>query len=444
MVSLTVHRPRIKPVVIVLCGIGMLFSVVALYQHVIYSGGIATGPSFCNISKHLNCEAVNASKWSSFLGLPIASYGLFFYSALLGLMLFAGSNRSVSSHKAYEVVLFLALLASVISLLLFGISEFLIGALCLMCLGLYFTNFALLGVAWWGVARGAFWGGVLGGVQNGLEFALQVAAGRAKAVLGLVALVALAAGNIALPHAVRVMASSGQQASGGATIEDAQPDWVSQWREASDLSPRVDRSGGFLSDYSKGDPSAPIQIVEFADIECQGCRAVYAQMDELLKRYEGLYHLTFKNFPLDQGCNPQITWEFHRFSCFAAYLTRCAGEQGKFWEALDLAFTDPVLSGEKEQQEIVEKTLVTNAVEMLSLDSAALQECVRSGRYRSKMESDVEDGVYAGVSSTPTLFINGRAAPSPLPEAISSIFDAILAEKGVVKKSTASETQVGE
>lgn len=438
MTSSSALRPQIKPIVIGLALIGLLFSAVALYQHVVVTHGLSTGPSFCNISRHINCDAVNASPWSLFFGLPVAAYGLFFYAGILGLMIFSGAGRSVSAHKAHEAVLFLSLVASLMSLGLFYISEFIIGALCLMCLGLYLTNFCLLAVSWWASTRGTFVSGVVGGVQNLAEFLFQALSGAPRAVVGLIALLLAAVFAVFSPELVVQLLGGEEARRSGEKV-----DWVAQWRASPLVTPQISIGGGSFDDYAKGDRNAPIQIVEFADMECPGCREIYVTLNEVLKGFEGQYHLVFKNFPLDQACNPTITQEFHLFACHAAFITRCAGEQGKFWEALQQMFTDPVIMGEGERQEI-KAALVRNAVSSLSLDGQALEACIESGRYKSKLAGDVAEGARLGLQSTPSFWINGRLLPHPSPEALSQVFQAVLAEKGSAYKGSQRAAPAGE
>jgi protein-disulfide isomerase/uncharacterized membrane protein len=441
MTNLSAPRPQIKPIIVGLSLLGLLFSAVSLYQHVVVTHGLTTGPSFCNISQHINCDLVNASSWSVFLGLPIAAYGLFFYVVILGLMLCSGPGHSVSAHKAYEVVLFLAVLASMASLILFGISEFIIGALCLMCLGLYVTNFCLLAAAYWASTSGSILSGFLGGLQNIVEFALRAFSGSPRALLGLLAVILCALASATSPQFVLRLVSDLQGARGKDVKQ--QIDWVSQWRASPVANPRFATEGGSFGDYAKGDPAAPIQIVEFADMECPGCREMYSALSTMLKEFEGQYHLVFKNYPLDQGCNPGISQEFHLFACHAAYIARCAGEQGKFWESLDLMFTDQALTGDGKPEE-VKATLLKNAVSSLGLDGDAMQECVDSARYKAKLVSDVEEGMRLGLTSTPSFWINGKLLPVPSREGLTQIFDAILTEKGLVRSSTQDKAKGNE
>jgi protein-disulfide isomerase len=299
-----------------------------------------------------------------------------------------------------------------------------------MCLGLYITNFCLLAVAYWSTARGALLGGFLGGIQNIVEFGFRAFTGAPKALVGLLAIGLCALASAMSPQFVLKLASDLHMSK--SADADKQTDWVSTWRASQVEEPRFSIDGGSFADYAKGNPAAPIQIVEFADMECPGCRDMYATLKTILKDFDGQYYLVFKNFPLDSGCNPQITQEFHLFACYAAYITRCAGEQGKFWESLDLMFSDPTLSGDGQPQE-VKAALLQNAISTLGLDGQAMQECVDSTRYKAKLVSDVEEGMRLGLASTPSFWINGKILPVPSREGLLQVFDAILAEKGLVR-----------
>ncbi len=92
-------------------------------------------------------------------------------------------------------------------------------------------------------------------------------------------------------------------------------------------------TGGISMDNvrMKGDPNAPITIVEYSDFECPYCGRFYAdtykQIDaEYIKT--GKAKLVFKDFPLT----------IHPQAPKAAEAARCAQEQGKFWEMHDKLF----------------------------------------------------------------------------------------------------------
>jgi protein-disulfide isomerase/uncharacterized membrane protein len=416
----------LRAIIFALLLMGIAISSVALHEHVVYSEGLATGPSFCNISQHINCEAVNASEWSTILGIPIASYGIFFYVALLALLVVATCGCAMPVEAALSVIVLGGCVASISSVALFALSELVIGALCLLCIALYLINFALFGVTWRVAFRGRLVVGLADGVQA-LWYVLRLVVlggeGSGLARLAVVALTALACFCVYLPSAI-YSSVAGSVSATKTELGNQSIDPVKVWQEE----PAVvidSKIGGAFGAYAKGTPSAPIQIVEFADFECPGCRHLYVSLQQLLARFEGKYQLVFRNYPLDQACNPSIKHEFHQYACLAAMFTRCAGEQGKFWEALDVVFTDPILTGEAPVAQ-VRDALVTRAAESLSLDREAISECLGSDRYLATLHADIAAGNAAGLEGTPALWVNGKLVRRPSIDALEKIFSSIV------------------
>jgi len=399
---------RVKVVTALVGLIGAGIASVALYHHVVQTGGFATQPSFCNISQHINCDKVSASEWSSFFGVPVASYGIFFFLSLSALLMVSGERRLVSTRTALAVSLVGGVIASLSSVALFLISEFVIGALCLICLGLYLVSFLVLGIVWGGSFWGEFGRGFGEGSRALAGFVVSVVGrgrGAREARLGAVGLVVFGGVCVYLPHAIHdVLAANRPPVVAN--------DPVSMWRSAPQVEIRSTIGTGSFDDFVKGDPEAPIEIVEFADIECPACRALYGGMKSLLTRFEGKYRFIFRHYPLDAQCNPLITREMHRSACLGAFFTRCAAEQGKFWEALDLVFTDPIFEDEPLSSD-VRDFLITKGADALTLDRDAVKECLDSGRYQRKISEDIEEGTRLGLKGTPSVWINGRKVDRP-------------------------------
>src|SRR5262249_30614944 len=79
----------------------------------------------------------------------------------------------------------------------------------------------------------------------------------------------------------------------------------------------------------KGDPKAPVTIVEFSDFQCPFCKKSESTLEDVLAKYNGRVKLAYLDFPLR---------EIHAQAERAAEAARCAGEQGKFWEYHDNLF----------------------------------------------------------------------------------------------------------
>lgn len=428
---------RLAPLIcllLLLALVGLAAATFALYEHVVYTNGLATGPSVCSISEYLDCTKVNTSEWSRFFGIPLGAYGVFFYACLIGLLLASLCTKAVSHRDAAAVIFFFSVIASLCSIALLGISHFIIGALCIMCMTLYLVNFLLLGATALGAWRGRFGEGMRAGFDATAHFLgitllllpARTSAASALARLGFLLIVAAAVLSVRLPDTMLGYLRSGLPPERDPMVIEQ----VEAWRSAPVDAPRVVDGAGNQSDLREGPADAPISIVEFADFECPFCRNMYKTLHEVLRSYEGSYTFVFKNFPLDNSCNPSITRQFHLYACTAAHFTRCAGEQGKLKEGIDLVFTDPLLDHpEGISNPQLRDALVQKAAQQLGLDGAALQECIDSKRYAAKIVQDVEEGRRLGLASTPSIWVNGKLLEGMSPEVMRAVFNSILAER---------------
>jgi len=168
----------------------------------------------------------------------------------------------------------------------------------------------------------------------------------------------------------------------------------------------------------KGDPKAPITIVEFSDFQCPYCKKSESTLHELLTKYSGRVKLAYLDFPLR---------EIHPQAQNAAEAARCAGEQGKFWEYHDALYA--------EQSKLDGAELLVHA-RALHLDEKSFQSCLSSGKFKSKIEADLAQGSKVGVAGTPGFFVNGVFLSGARPEAdFEKIIDSQLALLGTPHSS---------
>jgi protein-disulfide isomerase len=162
---------------------------------------------------------------------------------------------------------------------------------------------------------------------------------------------------------------------------------------AADAPARLDRVTG----YMLGRPDAPLTMVEFTDLQCPFCNRFATQTFDMLKKAwidTGRLRYLVRDFPLD----------LHSQAKPAARASRCAGEQGKFWELrTDLLRNSASLS----------QAFIAQRAAALKLDMAAFTACAESTRFDADIAQDQKDGSAAGVEGTPT-FIVGRTAPQGL------------------------------
>jgi protein-disulfide isomerase len=167
------------------------------------------------------------------------------------------------------------------------------------------------------------------------------------------------------------------------------------------------------SSPAKGAPAgAPITIVEFSDFQCPFCGRVNPTLAAAKDKYGDKLRIVFRQFPLN----------IHPQAPKAAEASLCANEQGKFWEMHDALFADA--------QKLSIDDLKAKATS-IGLDKTKFDTCLDSSAMAAKVAKDLEDGQKYGVSSTPSLFVNGRLVAGAVGiEDLSKIIDDELARKG--------------
>jgi protein-disulfide isomerase len=141
-----------------------------------------------------------------------------------------------------------------------------------------------------------------------------------------------------------------------------------------------------------------VSIVEFSDFQCPFCVKAYRDLRRLVRSRTDV-NLVFRHYPLDSACNPHLQHSVHPNACLAACAAECASQQGRFWEYHDRLF---------ENNERLEREGLFRYAREAQLDIVAFRSCLDDPATRARVGEDIESGAKLGVTSTPTLFINGR------------------------------------
>jgi protein-disulfide isomerase len=141
---------------------------------------------------------------------------------------------------------------------------------------------------------------------------------------------------------------------------------------------------------SRGPDSAAVTIVEFSDFQCPYCGGLFPTLKVIEKNYPDQVRLVYRQYPLTS---------IHPFAQKAAEASLCANDQNRFWEFHDSLFGD--------QEHLDVPDLKKRAAD-LKLDTAKFNACLDSGAKVSAIKQDIDEGNKDGVTSTPTMFINGR------------------------------------
>jgi len=88
-------------------------------------------PLICNIQNLSGCNIVAASEYSRLFGIPLAEYGVLFYSILFVL---AALELVILSHLLRRVLQIISLIGVIASVYFTSVQVFVIGAFCIYCL----------------------------------------------------------------------------------------------------------------------------------------------------------------------------------------------------------------------------------------------------------------------------------------------------------------------
>lgn len=148
----------------------------------------------------------------------------------------------------------------------------------------------------------------------------------------------------------------------------------------------------------KGNPDAPVQIIEFADFECPGCgNFATVTGPDVMKRLVETGQVAFRFFdlPLD----------IHRNAVPAHNAAHCANEQGKFWQ-----MHDQIFAGQFDwntQATSNPKRLFEDYAKNVGLDVDAWNACYDSGKMLPQIMANRDEAVRLRVRYTPSFIING-------------------------------------
>lgn len=160
----------------------------------------------------------------------------------------------------------------------------------------------------------------------------------------------------------------------------------------------------------KGPANAPVTLALFTDFECPYCKKIIPLLDQVLERNQQTVKLVFKNMPL----------RFHKMAEPSARAALAAHEQGKFWEFHDKLFAESKLSDEA----------INKVAAELNLDIALFEKDMQSPKIQTKIQEDMLEAQKAGVTGTPTVFINGRTPRQRSLEGFQALIDEELRKLG--------------
>lgn len=138
----------------------------------------------------------------------------------------------------------------------------------------------------------------------------------------------------------------------------------------------------------RGEATAKVTIVEYADYECPYCQQIQPTLEKLEAEFKGRVAFAYKDVPLPMHANAQK----------ASEAAHCAATQGKYWEYHDKLFST---------RQLAVPQLKDHARD-LNLDLKAFDQCLDSGAKAGLVKSQLNEAMGLQIQGTPAFFINGR------------------------------------
>lgn len=220
--------------------------------------------------------------------------------------------------------------------------------------------------------------------------------------------------------------------------------WATQRSKAGavvTLPAQAARPGTQAPGYVRGDPNAPVEIVEYADFECPACGqyAIVTGPDVKTRLVDaGLARIRLYDFPVTDG---------HRNSAGASLAAACASDQNRFWEMHDLLF-----QGQNDWNSFATddpKSVFRRYAVQLGLDADAWEQCYDGRKHVDRIAAHAAEAQRAGLRSTPSFVIGNRMLSGAQPfDVIKAVVDSVRAEEaatpaaGGASRDTASRTPV--
>lgn len=175
-----------------------------------------------------------------------------------------------------------------------------------------------------------------------------------------------------------------------------------------------------------GPTRAPVTVVEYSSFQCPYCRQLAHAVKQTMRGPLGKeVRWVYKHFPLSSQ-----PWS--EPAAVAAECARSIGGDDKFWALHDLYFgqQDTFTPQNHRERAVAWARQVRLPVERF-------ENCLDNQAARRRVQEDYNEGRMIGVSSTPTLVINGRLAPGAVSaEALAAILEQELAYRRALARTS--------
>ncbi len=160
-------------------------------------------------------------------------------------------------------------------------------------------------------------------------------------------------------------------------------------------------------DHLLGNPSAPVKIIEYSDLECPFCSQFHLTMKQAMDEFgkEGKVAWVYRHFPLEQ---------IHQQARPGAEAAECADDLGgsqAFWSFIDTVFA--------KQEAGLSAALFSQTAGDVGLDRAAFDSCVSANSHGNIIDADIQNALDSGGQGTPySVIVAADGSKQSIPGAV--------------------------
>jgi uncharacterized membrane protein/glutaredoxin len=354
--------------------------------------------SFCDVSSTVNCTQAYLSSYGSLFGVPVALFGVFFFTLVL-LLAGVGGREGSTVRDAIPAYIFAISTIGLAFIFYLGWASYVqLKTFCMLCAATYVSVAAIFIVS----------GGATSFPMTTLPRRIprDVRAFISSPVALVLALLFVAgAGTV-------IAAFPGEQAAHPAPaalkpLDDQQRADLAKWW---DLQPKLESP--IPMDHAK------VMVVIFSDFQCPHCRAAHEAYKPIIAKYAANsqtspVRFVLKHFPLEGECNSYAPGGNHSAACEAAAAVVLARQTGKADKMTDWLFDN-------------QEKLTPSGVRVAAHDIGGVPDF--NGAYADALKevrADANLGGVVGVTSTPTIVLDNKKLPAGVvdPSALDALID---------------------
>ncbi len=149
------------------------------------------------------------------------------------------------------------------------------------------------------------------------------------------------------------------------------------------------------TDHIRGNPNAPIMLVEYSDYDCPFCKQFHDTLTQVMKEYgeSAKVGWVYRHLPLEQ-LHPNAP----KIAMAAECVAEIAGNDA-FWR-----FTDRVFA-EKTTRDFTDMSRITEYATDAGADEAAFTLCYTNEKTKDKVDASIAEAAKAGARGTPHTFL---------------------------------------